>query len=96
MMPHLAETAWEALGHETLVATAHWPAADKGLVISDTIKIGVQVNGKLRGEIEIPREAQEDIVKTMALSLDSVNRALDGKPPRRVIVVPGRIVNVVA
>jgi leucyl-tRNA synthetase len=96
MMPHLAETCWEALGHKTLAAESHWPAADKRLVVSDTIKIGVQVNGKLRGEIEIPRQAPEDIVKKMALSLDSVNRALDGKPPRRVIVVPGRIVNVVA
>jgi leucyl-tRNA synthetase len=96
MMPHLAETCWQALGHKTLVAEAHWPAADKRLVVSDTIKIGVQVNGKLRGEIEIPREAQEDAVKKMALGLDSVSRALDGKEPRRVIVVPGRIVNVVA
>jgi len=96
MMPHLAETCWQALGHKTLVAEAHWPVADKRLVVSDTIKIGVQVNGKLRGEIEIPRGAQEDAVKRMALSLDSVGRALDGKEPRRVIVVPDRIVNVVA
>jgi leucyl-tRNA synthetase len=96
MMPHLAETCWQALGRKTLVAEAHWPVADKRLVVSDTIRIGVQVNGKLRGEIEIPRGAQEDAVKKMALSLDSVGRALDGKEPRRVIVVPDRIVNVVA
>jgi leucyl-tRNA synthetase len=96
MMPHLAETCWEALGHNTLVAMAHWPSADSRLVKSDTITIGVQVNGKLRGEIEIPREAEEESVKSSALALDSVQRALEGKPPRRVIVVPGRIVNVVA
>ena len=96
MMPHLAETCWEALGHKTLVAMARWPMADKRLVTSDTITIAVQVNGKRRGEIEIPREAEEDLVKSSALALDAVQRALEGKPPRRVIVVPGRIVNVVA
>jgi leucyl-tRNA synthetase len=96
MMPHLAETCWEALGHTMLVAMARWPHADKRLVTSDTITIAVQVNGKRRGEIEIPREAGEDLVKNSALALDSVQRALEGKPPRRVIVVPGRIVNVVA
>jgi leucyl-tRNA synthetase len=96
MMPHLAETCWEALGHKTLVAMARWPHADPNLVKSDTITIAVQVNGKRRGEIEIPREAEEESVKSSALALDSVQRALEGKPPRRVIVVPGRIVNVVA
>ena len=96
MMPHLAETCWEALGHKTLVAMARWPNADPRLVKSDTITIAVQVNGKRRGEIEIPREAEEESVKSSALALDSVQRALEGKPPRRVIVVPGRIVNVVA
>jgi leucyl-tRNA synthetase len=79
-----------------LVAMARWPSADSRLVKSDTITIAVQVNGKRRGEIEIPREAEEEAVKSSALALDSVQRALEGKPPRRVIVVPGRIVNVVA
>jgi leucyl-tRNA synthetase len=96
MMPHLAETCWEALGQKMLVAMARWPSADSRLVKSDTITIAVQVNGKRRGEIEIPREAEEEAVKSSALALDSVQRALEGKPPRRVIVVPGRIVNVVA
>ena len=96
MMPHLAETCWEALGHKTLVAGAHWPAYDKHLTVSGTIKIGVQVNGKLRGEIEIARDEKEDAVKKLALGLETVARALEGKEPKRVIVVPGRIVNVVA
>ena len=96
MMPHLAETCWESLGHKMLVAMARWPSADKRLVTSDTITIAVQVNGKRRGEIEIPREAEDEAVKSSALALDSVQRALEGKAPRRVIVVPGRIVNVVA
>ena len=96
MMPHLAETCWETLGHKTMVAMARWPSADRRLVKSDTITIAVQVNGKRRGEIEIPREAEEEAVRTTALALDAVQRALEGKAPRRVIVVPGRIVNVVA
>jgi leucyl-tRNA synthetase len=96
MMPHLAETCWQALGHDGLAASARWPVAVRGLVESDTITIAVQVNGKRRGEIEVAREADEDHVKHAALALDGVRRALAGQAPRRVIVVPGRIVNIVA
>jgi leucyl-tRNA synthetase len=95
MMPHLAETCWQALGHATLVANARWPSADRRLLVSETITIAVQVNGKLRGEITIPHGADEETAKHAALALDSVKRVLDGKSPRRMIVVPGRIVNVV-
>ena len=96
MMPHLAETCWEMLGHKTLVADTPWPKADAALVRADTVTVAVQVNGKLRGTIETGRDAGEDALKAQALALDAVARALDGKPPRRIIVVPGRIVNVVA
>jgi leucyl-tRNA synthetase len=95
MMPHLAETCWEALGHSTLLAAESWPKADADLVRSDTITIAVQVNGKRRDEIEIPADADDGFVQARALALDSIVRALDGKAPRRVIVVPRRIVNVV-
>ena len=96
MMPHLAETCWAHLGHTTLVTNARWPSALKKLLVSDTITIAVQVNGKLRGEITVPAGSDEETLKQAALALDSVKRQLDGKPPRRIIVVPGRIVNVVA
>jgi len=96
MMPHLAETCWERLGHAQMLAHEAWPKWDKALVRADTITIAVQVNGKRRGEIEIAAEAGEDKVREQALALETVQRALGGKPPRRVIVVPGRIVNVVA
>ena len=95
MMPHLAETCWAHLGHNTLVSNARWPSALRKLVISDTVTIAVQVNGKVRGEITIPQGADEDTAKHAALALDSVKRLLDGKAPRRMIVVPNRIVNVV-
>jgi leucyl-tRNA synthetase len=95
MMPHLAESCWKELGNKMLVTSARWPGADPRLVAKDTVMIAVQVNGKLRGEIEIARESEVEAVKSRALSLEAVQRALQGKEPRRVIVVPGRIVNVV-
>jgi len=96
MMPHLAETCRQLLGHKTLVVDTAWPKADPALLRSDTVTIAVQVNGKRRGEIELAADADEKTAKTAALALDGVARALDGKTPRRVIVVPGRIVNIVA
>jgi len=96
MMPHLAETCWEALGHRTLLVDTAWPRFDEDLIRSDTITIAVQVNGKRRDEIIVARDADEDTLRQAALARDGVIRALDGKTPRRVIVVPGRIVNVVA
>jgi len=95
MMPHLAETCWHSLGHEGLVVDAPWPKADSDLVRSENIRIAVQVNGKLRGTVDLPRGTDKESAEAAALSLDTVSRALDGKPPRRVIVVPDRIVNVV-
>jgi leucyl-tRNA synthetase len=96
MMPHLAESCWQALGHSTLVVDTDWPKADAALTRSDSVTIGVQVNGKLRGTLEIARGTDSKLVESAALALESVARALDGKPPKRVIVVPERIVNIVA
>ncbi|HEY0299771.1 MAG TPA: class I tRNA ligase family protein, partial [Rhizomicrobium sp.] len=96
MMPHLAETCWEALGHETLLVDTPWPSFIAALTRSDSVTIAVQVNGKRRGELTLALGAAEDAVKAAALALDGVARALDGKAPRNVIVVPNRIVNIVA
>jgi leucyl-tRNA synthetase len=96
MMPHLAESCWQSLGYDTMLIDQHWPVADAALVRSDTITIAVQVDGKRRGEIAIPHDAPEADVSRAALALDGVVRALDGRTPRRVIVVPRRIVNIVA
>jgi leucyl-tRNA synthetase len=95
MMPHLAESCWQALGHTTLVVDTPWPKADPALVRSDTVTIAVQVNGKRRGEITIPAEADEATVKDMAMKDEGVLRSLEGKQPKRIIVVPKRIVNIV-
>jgi leucyl-tRNA synthetase len=96
MMPHLAEECWAALGHKTLVATVPWPALEPELLVEDTITLPVQINGKKRDDVTVARNATVAEIETAVLALDSVKRALDGKPPRKVIVVPQRIVNVVA
>ncbi|MEM9027214.1 MAG: leucine--tRNA ligase [Pseudomonadota bacterium] len=96
MTPHLGEECWARLGYHTLLAEQAWPEADPALLVDDTITIAVQVNGKRRDELTIARSASEDDVREAALQLEVVARALDGKAPRRVIVVPQRIVNVVA
>ncbi len=95
IMPHLAEELWERLGHETLLAETPWPEADPDLLVDDTVTVAVQVNGKLRGTLELPRDAERDRVAAAALALDRVRRATGGKEPRKVIVIPNRIVNVV-
>jgi leucyl-tRNA synthetase len=95
MMPHLAEELWQALGHETLLVDSPWPAADAALVVDSTVTVAVQVNGKLRSTIELPRDAAEALARDSALADEHVQRAMDGKAPRKVIVVPNRIVNVV-
>jgi len=96
MMPHLAEECWARLGHETLLAEQSWPKVDPVLVVDDTITIAVQVNGKRRDELTIARDAAKEDIEAAALSLDNVVRAIDGREVKKVIVVPQRIVNVVA
>jgi leucyl-tRNA synthetase len=95
MMPHLAEECWAALGHESLVAEAAWPKAERALLIENTIALPVQINGKKRADVSVPREATNAEIEAAVLALDAVQKALEGKAPKKVIIVPGRIVNVV-
>ncbi|KAA5596765.1 leucine--tRNA ligase [Blastochloris sulfoviridis] len=96
MMPHLAEECWAVLGHDDLVAVAPWPVVEPALLARDTITLPVQVNGKKRADVTVPREAGAADVEAAVLALDIIQRVLEGKPPKKVIVVPQRIVNVVA
>jgi leucyl-tRNA synthetase len=93
--PHLAEELWQRLGMSGSVALAAWPEADPAWLVDDTVSLVVQVNGKRRAEIQVPRDADEASVRAAALADENVQRHTGGKPPRKVIVVPGRLVNVV-
>lgn len=96
IMPHVAEEMWLRLGHTTLLAETPWPTFDKALAEDDTVTIGVQVNGKLRATITLAKSASKEEAEAQALADPNVQKALDGNAPKKVIVVPGRIVNVVA
>jgi len=95
MMPHLAEECWAALGHETLVSAEAWPQVEPALLVENTITLPVQINGKKRADVTVARDAEREDIETAVLALNAVKRALDGKHPKKVIVVPQRIVNVV-
>jgi leucyl-tRNA synthetase len=95
-MPHLAEELWQRLGHDKLLAETAWPLADPRLVIDDTATVAVQVNGKLRATIQLPRDCDKADAERAALAEPAVIKALEGKPVKKVVVVPNRIVNVVA
>jgi leucyl-tRNA synthetase len=96
MMPHLAEECWRVLGQDGLVAQAPWPKVDAELLVEDVITLPVQVNGKKRADITVAQNAGNDTIEAAVLALDAVQRAMEGRPVRKVIVVPKRIVNVVA
>jgi leucyl-tRNA synthetase len=96
MMPHLAEECWAVLGHKTLVASEAWPRIDPALLVEESITLPVQINGRKRDDVTVARDAAEADIQSAVLALESVRRALAGKPPKKVIVVPQRIVNVVA
>ncbi|WP_457797308.1 leucine--tRNA ligase [Methylocystis sp. S23] len=95
MTPHVAEECWTDLGHKGLVSEAPWPEADPALVAQDMIVLPVQVNGKKRAEILVAHDADEETIRKVALAQDGVIRAIEGKPLKKFILVPKRIVNVV-
>ncbi len=95
MTPHLSEELWQLLGGDGLVATALWPIADEAMLVDDTVTLPIQINGKRRAEISVPKDMDKAEVEKIALSTEAVQKALDGNAPKKVIVVPGRIVNVV-
>ncbi len=95
MMPHLAEECWSVLGYTTLLASETWPVLEPHLLEEDTVTLPVQINGRKRAEVTVGRDATNAEIETAVLALDVVKQALDGRAPKKVIVVPHRIVNVV-
>jgi leucyl-tRNA synthetase len=96
MMPHLAEECWAALGHKSLAAEQPWPVLESALLVEETITLPVQVNGKKRADVTVPRDAGNPEIEAAVLALEPVRRELGNRAPKRVIIVPQRIVNVVA
>ena len=95
-MPHLAEECWTHLGGTGFVCDAPWPQADAGLLVDNTVTLPVQVNGKKRDEISVAKDMPKDELEALALSLPNVQNHTDGKTIRKIIIVPGRIINIVA
>jgi leucyl-tRNA synthetase len=95
LAPHMSAELWRDLGNDTMLEAAGWPAWDDALIVSDTMTIIVQVNGKLRAKLVLPADATEDMVKEQALTEDNVVKFLENKQPTKVIYIPGRLVNIV-
>ena len=95
MTPHLAEDIWAMLGGDGLIANAPWPVADDAMLVEDSVTLPIQINGKRRSEITVPKDMAKDEIEKLVLADQAVLRTLDGAAPKKLIVVPGRIVNVV-
>jgi leucyl-tRNA synthetase len=95
MMPHLAESMWQLLGHEGLVVQAAWPLVDPAMLVAASVTVAIQVNGKLKGTVDLPRDVANDDARAAAVAVPAVAQAIAGKELRKVIVVPNRIVNLV-
>jgi leucyl-tRNA synthetase len=95
MIPHICEELWQRLGHTTLLAETAWPKADPSFLQDETVTVAVQLNGKMKGTIELPLDAPKELAESAALALDSVQSQIAGKVIRKIVLVPNRIVNVV-
>jgi len=93
--PHICEEVWQRLGENELIAHAEWPSWDSELVQDETITIVIQVNGKKRDELQVSRDTDKDELERLALASENARKFIDGKDPKKVIVVPGRLVNIV-
>ncbi|MFC3571375.1 leucine--tRNA ligase [Paracoccus simplex] len=95
MVPHLAEEVWAKAGGQGMVVDAAWPKADPALLVSDSVVLPIQINGKRRAEIEVPKDMPKEEIEAIVLADETVQRFMEGQAPKKLIVVPGRIVNVV-
>ena len=93
--PHIAEELWHALGEETTIVAATWPEYNEQLLVEDSVKYPVSFNGKTRFTMEFAREASQDAIREAVLSAEEAQKWLEGKTPKKVIIVPGRIINIV-
>jgi leucyl-tRNA synthetase len=95
LCPHMGEEIWSRLGHSDSITYVPFPAPDASLLVDDTFEYPIQINGKVRARVVVPSDADQETVKAVALTDDKVLAALAGETPKKVIVVPGRMVNLV-
>jgi leucyl-tRNA synthetase len=95
IVPHISHSLWHALGHTGAVVDCHWPVVDQSALVQDSITLVVQVNGKVRGRVDVPADAAREAIETAVMAEENVQRHMQGKTPRKVIVVPGKLVNIV-
>ena len=95
IVPHVTEVIWRQLGHAEMVVDAPWPVADENIMSKETIKLVIQVNGKKRSEISVNTGADDETIRTAATQDEHVQRFIEGKEIRKIIIVPGRLVNIV-
>ena len=95
LCPHIAEELWQRLGHANTVTFVPFPVADQSLLVEETIEYPVQINGKVRTRLTVPNEADQATIQALALADEKVIAALDGEVPKKIIVIPGRMVNLV-
>jgi leucyl-tRNA synthetase len=96
MAPHIGEELWRELGHDKSVHLEAWPAYDPALARDELVRVVVQINGKVRDRLQVPAGATEEANTALALASESVQRHLDGKPPRKIIYVPDKLLSIVA
>jgi len=95
IVPHICQALWKGMGHAKDIIDESWPEPDEAAMVRDTIELVVQVNGKLRGKIMVPADASKEGIEQLALQDENVQRHLEGKSVRKLIVVPGRLINIV-
>ena len=93
--PHISHSLWQALGHDEAVVNVSWPEIDESALVQDKIELMVQVNGKLRSKVSVAADLSKDEIEALALADENVQKFTEGKEVRKVIVVPGRLVNIV-
>ena len=94
--PHITQSLWEALGQSGLIVDAAWPEVDESALVKDSLLIIVQVNGKVRAKLDVPASASKDEIEAQAMADENIQKQIEGKTVRKVIVVPGKLVNIVA
>jgi leucyl-tRNA synthetase len=95
MVPHITDELWQLLGHQKTISLEPWPVADIDVARADTVNIVVQVNGKLRSQVEVAQNTDKEIIESMVLDDPKVKRYTEGKAVHKIIYVPGRLINIV-